>query len=232
MIRTLLVGAGAFVDALYEGLEAQGHTVAVVVPLRKPNADVASYDLDTPATGLDAAVGLLGYPNLVIHVPAVPEGPTDVINQTVEDWIAACEAPLDEALAVVRAVQPLLVDRSPTGGGRLVWVLPTTALSGSAGFVATGAACEGIRALAKGAAKQWGSDGATTSVLMVDPGVFFAGCEAPRADGMRDPGLAALGRVGDPVSDLAPLLDLLADPRAAFATGGTIVADGGTWMAL
>ena len=76
------------------------------------------------------------------------------------------------------------------------------------------------------------ADGATTSVLVVDPGVFFAGCEAPLTEGMRDPALASLGRVGDPVSDLAPLLDLLADPRGAFTTGGTIVADGGTWMAL
>ncbi len=232
MIRTLLVGAGVFVDALYEGLEAQGHAVAVVVPLREPSAGVTPYDLDTPAAGLKVAAGVLGCPNLVIHVPAVPEGPTDVIDQTVEEWIAACEAPLDEAVAVVRSVQPLLAGRSPTGGGRLVWVLPTTALSGSAGFVATGAACEGIRALAKGTAKQWGADGATTSVLLVDPGVFFAGCEAPLTEGMRDPALASLGRVGDPASDLAPLLDLLADPRAAFTTGGTIVADGGTWMAL
>ena len=132
MIRTLLVGAGGFVDALCEGLEAQGHAVAVVVPLRKPSTGVTPYDLDTPAADLKVAAGVLGCHLVVIHVQAFPEGPTDVIDQTVEEWIAACEAPLDEAVAVVRSVQPLLAGRAPTGGGRLVWVLPTTALSGSA----------------------------------------------------------------------------------------------------
>jgi len=32
-------------------------------------------------------------------------------------------------------------------------------------------------------------------------------------------------------TDVASLVDLLADPRSRFATGGTLVADGGSWMA-
>jgi NAD(P)-dependent dehydrogenase (short-subunit alcohol dehydrogenase family) len=41
----------------------------------------------------------------------------------------------------------------------------------------------------------------------------------------------ALGRPGDAFGDIAPLLDLLADPAARFMTGATLVADGGVWMA-
>ncbi len=95
--------------------------------------------------------------------------------------------------------------------------------------MATAAACEGIRALAKGAAKQWGADGVITTVLAVDPACFFLGRSGPPSEGSLS--AAALGRPGDPAADLAPLLDLLADRRAAFTTGGTLVADGGTWMA-
>jgi len=41
----------------------------------------------------------------------------------------------------------------------------------------------------------------------------------------------ALGGPGDAFGDIAPLLDLLADPAARFMTGATLVADGGVWMA-
>jgi NAD(P)-dependent dehydrogenase (short-subunit alcohol dehydrogenase family) len=33
------------------------------------------------------------------------------------------------------------------------------------------------------------------------------------------------------VDDLAGIIDVLTSPDAAFTTGSTIVADGGTWMA-
>ncbi|MEC9395927.1 MAG: SDR family oxidoreductase [Actinomycetota bacterium] len=207
MTRTLLVGSGQFLDALGDGLRALGH-------------DVTASDVG----------GLIGTADLVVHVPKVPNGPTDLVNLTPDNWVAACEAPLDEAVAVARAAHPMLARQSADDGpGRLAWIIPTTALGGAAGFVATGAACEGIRALAKGAAKQWGADRVVTTVLVVAPEAFFAGATGPRSEGsLSGP---ALGRHGDPGSDLAPLLDLLADPRAAFTTGGTLVADGGTWMA-
>ena len=205
-----MVGSGPFVDSLAVGLEEFGHDVAVV------NAE-----------------SLAGRADLVVHVPTVPEGPTDLVNMTTEAWVAACEEPLDEAVAVARAAHPLLVDRlgadQPDALGRLVWIVPTTALSGAAGFVATGSACEGIRALAKGAAKQWGADIVATTVVAVAPEAFFPDGTGPRGEGSLTP--PALGRTGDPASDLAPLLDLLTDPRGSFTTGGTIVADGGTWMA-
>jgi len=235
MIHSLLVGAGSFVESLQEGLKAQGHLVARAEPVRPPDTPPIGSDLDSPATGIEEAVDLLGHADLIVHVPAVPGGPKNLVNQTADEWITACEAPLHEAIAVARASHPLLAGR-PTpnasqANARLVWVLPTTALGGTAGYVASGTAFEGIRALSKGAAKQWGADGITTSVLAVNPSVFFDNGRAPGTDGVRDIAAPALGRAGDPVTDLAPLLDLLASPKAAFATGGTIVADGGIWMA-
>ena len=210
MTVTYLVGSGAFVDALVAGLRALGHLVAL--------GDVESL--------ADAEERV----DLVVHVPAVPNGPTHLVDLTPEAWAAAGEDPLDEAVAVARAAHPLLArDDADATPGRLAWIVPTTTLGGAAGFVASGAACEGIRALAKGTAKQWGTDGVVTTVVAVAPEAFFAAGAGPHSEGsLSGP---ALGRTGEPEADLAPLLDLLVDPRAAFSTGGTLVADGGTWMA-
>ena len=42
----------------------------------------------------------------------------------------------------------------------------------------------------------------------------------------------AMGRVGDPGSDLAPVIELLGTEEAHFLTAGTLVTDGGLWMGL
>mgnify|MGYP002525080697 CR=1 FL=1 len=216
--RTLLVGDGPLADGLHDGLVHRGHVVAQVVPV---GADGGT-DIDA---GIGAGVSLIGPPDLVVHVPQVPAGPVALVDQTTQQWVEACEAPMAEAFAVARACRPHLSD-----GARLVWVLPTVAMGGAAGYVGSAAASEGIRALAKSAARQWGPDGLTTAVLAVAPELAFP---SDTGAGARTSATAgpALGRPGDAFGDIAPLLDLLADPAARFLTGATLVADGGVWMA-
>jgi len=178
-------------------------------------------------------VGLLGEPDLVVHVPALPDGPSTVVAQSTDAWIASCEAPMAEAIGVARAVGGLTRDSSHDAGAerRLVWVVPTTALGGASGYVGAGAAGEGIRALAKSVAKQWGPT-CTTTVLAVSPTVVFHG-SGPAEEGSLSP--PALGRPDDVTThvttDIASLVDLLADRRNRTTTGATVVADGGLWMA-
>jgi len=151
-------------------------------------------------------------------------------DQDPDAWVAACEAPMVEAIGVARAVGGLADLGDPTaetGARRLVWILPTTALGGSAGFVGVGAAGEGIRALAKGMARQWGPS-CTTTVLAVSPTLLFDG-SGPSDEWSLS--LPALGGPGDVTTDVASLVDLMADPRNRFTTGGTLVADGGSWLA-
>ena len=224
--RTLLVGDGPLVDGLHDGLVDRGHVVAQVVPVRTDGGTGIGAGTGTGiSTGIGAGVSLIGRPDLVVHVPPVPASPVPLVDQTTQRWVEACEAPMAEAFAVARACRPHLSDRA-----RLVWVMPTVAMGGAAGFVGSAAASEGIRALAKSAARQWGPEGLTTAVLAVAPEVAFtpeAGAELAATTTLADP---ALGRPGDPYGDLAPLLDLLADPAARFVTGATLVADGGVWM--
>ena len=224
--RTLLVGDGPLVDGLHDGLVDRGHVVAQVVPVRTDGGTGIETGTGTGiSTGIGAGVSLIGRPDLVVHVPPVPASPVPLVDQTTQRWVEACEAPMAEAFAVAQACRPHLSDRA-----RLVWVVPTVAMGGAAGFVGSAAASEGIRALAKSAARQWGPEGLTTAVLAVAPELAFP---SDAGAGARIPATAgpALGRPGDAFGDIAPLLDLLADPAARFMTGATLVADGGVWMA-
>jgi len=198
--------------------------------------------IDDVGPSVRTAVGLLGTPDLVVHVPALPDAPSSVVAQSTDAWITSCEAPMAEAIGVARAVDGL-DDPDPGNGNsgrdverRLVWIVPTTILGGAAGYVGTGAAGEGIRALAKGMAKQWGPT-CTTTVLAVAPAVLFGGSgsdgSGPAEEGSLSP--PALGRPDDATThvttEIASLVDLLADRRNRTTTGATVVADGGLWMA-
>jgi len=201
----------------------------------EPNRDPGS------ATGIDvvgpvvkAAAGLLGTPDLVVHVPALPDGPAKITNQSSDAWATSCEAPMAEAIGVARAIGELTAtsaEKQDENAPRLVWILPTTTFGGAAGYVGVGAASEGIRALAKGVAKQWGRR-CTTTVLAVSPTTLFDG-EGPADEGSLSP--PALGKPDDidvhVATEIASLVDLLADPRNRATTGATVVADGGIWMA-
>ncbi len=190
--------------------------------------------IESVGSAVGAVANLLGTPDLVVHIPALPDGPTKITNQSTEAWTVSCEDPMVEAIGVARSIGELTATRAAKrdkNASRLVWILPTTALGGAAGYVGVGAAGEGIRALAKGVAKQWGPR-CTTTVLAVSPTMLFDGV-GPDDEGSLSP--PALGRPEDPAihvaTAIASLVDLLADPRNRATTGATVVADGGIWMA-
>ena len=69
-------------------------------------------------------------------------------------------------------------------------------------------------------------------MLAVSPTTLFDGA-GPDDEGSLSP--PALGRPEDTAihvaTEIASLVDLLADPRNRATTGATVVADGGIWMA-
>ena len=103
------------------------------------------------------------------------------------------------------------------GATRIVLVLPTIGLSGAEGMALEAAVAEGVRALAKSAAKQWGADGLTVNCVMVP---------VPAA-GQLSLAPPALDHV-----DVDAVISLLLDDRAGSITATTVVADGGVWTAL
>ena len=103
------------------------------------------------------------------------------------------------------------------GATRIVLVLPTIGLSGAEGMALEAAVSEGLRALAKSAAKQWGVGGVTVNCVLVP---------VPAA-GQLSLAPPALDEV-----EVDAVISLLVDERAGSITASTIVADGGVWTAL
>ncbi|MDG2906663.1 MAG: SDR family oxidoreductase [Acidimicrobiales bacterium] len=213
--RTLLCGVGSLSDDLIARLRARGHLVEAV----DPSVLVARADA---GSAVDAVAGSLGAVDLVVHVLAAPDGPTPLVDLSTDAWVAACEDPMVGALHLLQAC------RSHLGAGsRIVHVVPTSAMGGAPGFAATSTAAEGLRALNKSVARQWGADRITTAVVAVAPELLLGPAASSAGGALTGP---ALGHTGG-ADDLAGIVDALASPDAAFTTGSTIVADGGTWMA-
>jgi 3-oxoacyl-[acyl-carrier protein] reductase len=198
------------------GLADQGATVAVTGRFDSREAAAAAFG--------DAAAAN-GPIDVVVHSPFDPDA---LVAETLADtdvasWARRCEALLLEALWCSQAAYGAFAGR----GGHLVFVTPTVALSGAAGLVPYTTALEGIRALAKSAARQWGEFG--IRVNCVAPPVEIV----EPATGARGPwiGELALGRAPDARTDLAPVVALLTAEAAHFVTGATVTVDGGILMA-
>lgn len=172
-----------------------------------------------------AADGLGGPVRIVVHaaVPAVAY--ERVAFEDVDDarWDAVWEGTMGAALAVLQASFTQL----RAGGGRVVLVTPTVAMSGAAQLVPYAAAMEGQRLLAKSAARQWGPDGITVNCLAPAPEQVPIGVTSSEVS-LAPP---ALGGPGDAETDLGPVVAFLASDDAHFLTGETLCADGGVWMA-
>jgi NAD(P)-dependent dehydrogenase (short-subunit alcohol dehydrogenase family) len=94
------------------------------------------------------------------------------------------------------------------------------------------AAKEAIRAVSRVAAREWGRDGIRVNVVCP-----FAATEGVQRWREQFPEAAArteakvpLGRIGDPLRDVAPAVVFLASDEARYVTGQTLMADGGSLM--
>lgn len=96
--------------------------------------------------------------------------------------------------------------------------------------VAYAAAKEAIRAITRTAANEWAADGIRANVVSpvaLTPGIVEWSKAYPEqyqevVDGV------PLGRLGDPETDIAPIVAFLASDESRYLTGQTLMADGGT----
>jgi NAD(P)-dependent dehydrogenase (short-subunit alcohol dehydrogenase family) len=114
-------------------------------------------------------------------------------------------------------------------GGRIINFVSASGMKGEAGLGAYNATKEGIRALTRTAAREWGRDGILVNAIA--PGAMTKRGMDYRE---RDPeGFARamaerpIGRLGDPESDIAPVALFLAGRASQFVTGHTFLVDGG-----
>jgi 3-oxoacyl-[acyl-carrier protein] reductase len=156
--------------------------------------------------------------DVLVHVPTDDVALTraTLAATTEDEWEARAEAVLRSALVSCQAAHHLMVQ---CGAGRIVLVTATAGLVGAAERVPLATAAEGIRTLAKVAARQWGSAGITVNCVAVAVDPVVGGPLPP-----------ALGRSADGRRDVAAVVALLAGEPAGAVTGVTVPVDGGVVM--
>jgi 3-oxoacyl-[acyl-carrier protein] reductase len=123
-----------------------------------------------------------------------------LLTDTDEDeWERRCEAVVLDALH--RAQEGLASFEGR--GGRIIFVMPSVSLIGAEGLAPLTAALEGVRALAKSAARQWADRGVTVNCVAGDLTLQ---------------------------AEIAGVVSLLSSEEARTLTGQTIVVDGGHVM--
>ncbi|MCU1460487.1 MAG: hypothetical protein JWO37_562 [Acidimicrobiales bacterium] len=213
-------GGSALADGLAAGLRAAGASVGVVDGRRLRSRDDAEAAFAEISTGAGAPIDALIH--AFVDPAAMVPGPFADVDPSAFE--AAWEGTMQAALFALQAAFGQMRGR----GGRILVVTPTSSMSGEPGLVAATMAIEGLRLLAKSAARQWGADGITVNCLAPAPEVAFGDAVAGAAVSLAPP---ALGRPGDPEVDLGPVAAWLVGPDSGFVTGVTVCADGGTWMA-
>jgi 3-oxoacyl-[acyl-carrier protein] reductase len=164
---------------------------------------------------------------VLVACPVEAASPGDFRAMDDAAWDRACERPLRIAVDVFASVDEQL-KRSK---GQMVVRCPTTGLQGAANFVALSALSEGLRILAKSAARQWAVDGIAVNVVAPPAGALRTNADA---DAWAD---ARRGRVpGDGTYDvdaaLAAVLSFLTSADAHHLVGVTIPVDSGQVTAL
>jgi 3-oxoacyl-[acyl-carrier protein] reductase len=157
----------------------------------------------------------------LVHVPDLAAVvPTPLLDLDEAAWEARGEELLHAALSDCQRAHA----RMRAHGGRIVLVTPTVALTGADGLVPFAMAAEGIRTLAKAAARQWGSLNITANCVAPSLDVFGIRHDA---DGSVAPALTRVPTQDDLVTVIATLLG----ETGALLTGTTITVDGGVVMA-
>jgi 3-oxoacyl-[acyl-carrier protein] reductase len=158
----------------------------------------------------------------VVVVGAEPPTPSDLATMSEQVWDRTVDDTMWAALAALQRAHSAFGGR----GGRIVVVVPTIGMAGAARLVAYTTALEGIRAMAKSAARQWYCDDTTVNLVAAPLRLF-----APALD------TASAHLTAAVVTDDSTLVHTVAEAVAFLLrtdidhlVGETIVADGGAVM--
>jgi 3-oxoacyl-[acyl-carrier protein] reductase len=181
------------------------------------------------ADGLGAALGepdTLSASDINSVVITVGAEPAPRLQDTAAvssvEWDVRVGETMWKALVTLQSAHSALARR----GGRIVLVVPTVGIAGAAGLVPYTTAVEGIRAMAKSAARQWARDGVVVN-LIAAPIRVFAEALSESEGHLTNPAVA-----DDPtlVHSLVETAKFLLRSDVAHVAGATVVVDGGSVM--
>jgi 3-oxoacyl-[acyl-carrier protein] reductase len=174
----------------------------------------------------DAAFASIPRLDVVVHVCVDDAGiePQPLVDTMPEAWDRRGEVLLRDAILTFQSAHARF---APTGSGRIVLVAPTAGFTGAGGFVPAMTAVEGVRALTKSAARQWGPQGITLNTVLVPPALVSSALAAATTF-EAPPAVGQLPHLGD---DVGATIAHFAAPSSGGITGATVIVDGGSVMA-
>jgi 3-oxoacyl-[acyl-carrier protein] reductase len=184
-------------------------------------------DGDSVAAAVAAVVDREGRLTGAVHNATSGRSPVPVVP---------ADVPLDHlrdhVLVSVRGAYWLAHHAYPhlvASGGSLVLLTSEAGFGGTMRLAPYAAVKGAVRGLARSWAREWGRDGVRVNCvapLAASPAVSVAMTADPTmAD--RVLGHHPLGRLGDPVDDVGPVVRFLLSDEAGYVTGMTVMVDGG-----
>jgi len=175
---------------------------------------------------VDETVRRYGTVDILVNNAQAMHARTPIAELTSEQvdifWVSGVKG----TLWCMQNVYPIMKAK---GCGRIINFVSSAGFRGEPGLADYNATKEGIRALTKTAAREWGRDGITVNCIA--PGALSKRGQEFIA---RDPAEferrnaeKCLPRLGDPEEDIAPVAVFLASDESRFVTGQTMFADGG-----
>ncbi|MCD6639624.1 MAG: glucose 1-dehydrogenase [Nocardioides sp.] len=141
---------------------------------------------------------------------------------------------IDSALSVgfrgpLWAMQAAFPHMKESGWGRVVNMTSLNGVNAHMGTLEYNAAKEALRTLTRTAAREWAPTGVVVNAIC--PGAKSAAFRRvmgshPELEQMADQG-NPMGRIGDPLTDIAPVAVFLASDDCRYLTGNTLFVDGG-----
>ncbi|MCP1470354.1 3-oxoacyl-[acyl-carrier protein] reductase [Sphingobium sp. OAS761] len=154
----------------------------------------------------------------------------EIQNATDDQWESAIGVSLRGAFNLARAAFPHL----RPGRGRLLLMTSPAAMEGAVRRHAYAAVKGALRGFAKSLAVEWGRYGISVtclSPLSMTPGLESAIAANPALKARLDR-VVPLARVGDPETDIAPVVAFLMSSGSGYINGQTIIVDGGRFTTL
>ena len=169
---------------------------------------------------LDASLPL-GVDGVVI-VTGSDARPTPLTGIDEFEWHRLAEQPMRKTLTALQHSHESMSGR----GGRIVLVVPTIGMSGAADLVPYTTAIEGIRAMAKSAARQWAPAGIVVNMIAVPAGLLAPTVSAATSHVTA----AAVSDDHGIVETIVETTKFLLSDEVTHLVGATIVVDGGSVM--
>ncbi|WP_111509293.1 SDR family NAD(P)-dependent oxidoreductase [Mycobacterium kyogaense] len=226
-IATALTARGASVLLVDRDAELLSTTAAELSGGQVASVTMDLREDDAAERIVAAAVDAFGSVHGLVNNAIATNEPKAFHEITREDYDLVFDVGPRATFALMQAVYPVFVGN---GGGSIVNLGSGSGTQGLSRFGAYGAAKEAIRGMSKVAALEWGRHRIRVNVVCP-----YAETESIRAWRDMDPQTyertvraVPLGRLGDVATDIGPVVCFLLGDDAAFVTGQTLMADGGS----